>query len=254
MIYLRKYNTLTVTGTTAIVIPITKFGSTRWAKGADWTPSAGDVKIRIDAAAAVNVTNLPTAKAMGNTAVWEFILVAAELVGKQIEVTCSDNGVAIEDDGFVVETYGNAAAMYQADISANALPSNAVSVMGTSLTESVTGRVAGAFSHLFDVATPNLTAAMINQTGDAFARLGAPAGASVSADIAALFTTALAESYRTNGAVGTPAQLLYEILSFLTEKAKSGVTVQGKKLDHSTNGPAWTLNDATTPTSITRSA
>lgn len=254
MIYLRKYATLTVAGTTAIVIPITKFGSTRWAKGVDWTPAAGDVKIQIDGGAVANVVNLPTAIAFGNTAMWQFIPTAAELTGKHIKVAVSDNGVAVEDDGFIIETFGNAAAFYQADVSANAIPANTTQLMGTSLSEGAAGRLATAFTTLFNVATPVLTAASVNQTGDAFARLGAPAGASTAADIAAIFTTAIAESYRANGAVGTPAQLLYELLSFLTEKVKTGTALQGKKLDHSTNGPAWTLNDATNPTSITRAS
>jgi hypothetical protein len=192
MLFLCKYATLLVTGTTAIRIPITKFGSTRYAKGADWTPAAGDVKILVDGAAAANVTNLPTAVASGNTAIWEFILTAAELTGKQIEVMISDNGVAVEDDGFIVQTYGNASARFVANLESATL------------------------------------------------------------DAATAFATALTESYRANGATGTPAQILYEMLAMLTEKARSGVSLRTNKLDHSTQVGVYTLDDATTPTSITR--
>ncbi len=83
MTFLRKYATLTVTGTTAIRIPIVKRSVVDFAVGADWVPAAGDVKILIDGTAAANVTNLPTAVPSGNTALWEFILTAAELTGKQ---------------------------------------------------------------------------------------------------------------------------------------------------------------------------
>lgn len=59
-------------------------------------------------------------------------------------------------------------------------------ILGTVLTEGGAGRLAAALIKLWDVASPVMTAASVNQTGDSFARLGAPAGASVSADIAAV--------------------------------------------------------------------
>lgn len=60
-----------------------------------------------------------------------------------------------------------------------------VGLLTTALTEGAGGRVKAAFTTLFDIAAPVLTAASVNQTGDNFARLGAPVGASISADIAA---------------------------------------------------------------------
>jgi hypothetical protein len=119
MPFLRKYNTLLVTGTTAIRIPIIKRGVVDFAVGADWTPAAGDVKILIDGTVAANVANLPTAIAGANTGVvWEFVLTAAELLGKQIVVLISDAATkAIEDQCFIVETFGNASAMHAVDYS-----------------------------------------------------------------------------------------------------------------------------------------
>lgn len=118
MPFLRKYNTLTVAGTTAIRVPIVKRAVVDFAVGADWTPAGGDVKILVDNTAAANVTNLPTAIASGNGAVWEFILTAAELSCKQAVVTVVDSATkAIEDQSFTVETFGNASAMYQYDLS-----------------------------------------------------------------------------------------------------------------------------------------
>ncbi len=61
-------------------------------------------------------------------------------------------------------------------------------ILGTATTEGGAGRLAAAFTKLLDVAIPVFTAASINQTGDSFARLGAPAGASIAADIAANLT------------------------------------------------------------------
>lgn len=61
---------------------------------------------------------------------------------------------------------------------------NLVQILGTAPTEGGAGRLAGAFTTLFDVAAPVLTTASVNQTGDSFARLGAPVGVSISADVA----------------------------------------------------------------------
>lgn len=114
--FLRKYNTLLVTGTTAIRIPIVKRAAVDFAVGADWTPAAGDVKIAVDGAAPANVANLPTAVASGNGAYWEFILTAAELSCKQAIVTVADAATkAVEDQAFIVETFGHASAMYPPD-------------------------------------------------------------------------------------------------------------------------------------------
>jgi len=63
--------------------------------------------------------------------------------------------------------------------------------IGTAVTEAGgAGRLAAAVSTWGNVATPATTAASVNQTGDSYARLGAPAGASIAADIAAGTTAA----------------------------------------------------------------
>lgn len=82
------------------------------------------------------------------------------------------------------------------------------SILGTAFTEGAGGQIAAAFKKFFNVAAPASTMELITavttlttytgntpQTGDAFTRLGAPAGASTAADIAAtkaLLPTALA--------------------------------------------------------------
>jgi hypothetical protein len=73
----------------------------------------------------------------------------------------------------------------QLDFTAGVVKSNLAQILGTALTETA-GQIAAAFKKLFDVSTPVLTAQSVNQTGDAYARLGAPAGASTAADIAAV--------------------------------------------------------------------
>jgi hypothetical protein len=66
-------------------------------------------------------------------------------------------------------------------------------------------------------------------------------------------TVAVTESYSTDGAAPTPVQALMGILQALTEVTISSTTMTIKKLDGSTTAMTLTLNDATTPTSKTRS-
>lgn len=128
-VFLRKY----ATGTGMDVhIPIIKRAVVDGAVGADWTPAAGDVKISIDGAAVANIGTLPVVLAAGNTAWWKFVFTNAELTGKVILVSISDSATkAIEDDWFIIETYGNASAMYQWDMSVANLPANIVQAAGT---------------------------------------------------------------------------------------------------------------------------
>lgn len=134
---------------------------------------------------------------------------------------------------------------------------------------------ANALDAVWSTATRTLTSATnitstggttVPQTGDAYARLGAPAGASIAADIAeiegetdsiistlsSLFTTALTEAYSALHAAPTVAQLLFEIRAKLFERSVSGTTETIKKIDGSTTAMTETLNDAVDPTSVTR--
>lgn len=69
-----------------IYINVPKAGSANHAVGADWTPAAGDVKVSKDGGAAANVTNLPVAVAMGNSALWDFHLTATEMQAAQLTI------------------------------------------------------------------------------------------------------------------------------------------------------------------------
>ena len=74
------------------------------------------------------------------------------------------------------------------------------------------------------------------------------------AEMDAMWTTAMTESYASDGATMTPAQALYMILCSVSEFSISGTTITGKQLNGSTTAMTWTLNDATDPTSRTRVA
>jgi hypothetical protein len=110
-----------------IYIPIVKRAVVDFAVGADWTPAAGDVKISKDGGAAANVTNLPTAITMGNGAMWDFSLTATEMQAAQVKVTVVDAATkAVEDQMFVIETYGNASAQHAFDLDTASTPATVV--------------------------------------------------------------------------------------------------------------------------------
>ena len=65
-------------------------------------------------------------------------------------------------------------------------------------------------------------------------------------------TVAVAESYAADGAAPTPVQTLMLIQQMLTESSVASTTLTVKKLDGSTTAATFTLNNATAPSSITR--
>lgn len=65
-------------------------------------------------------------------------------------------------------------------------------ILGSAITEDVTGRLALGFKFLLDVATRRFNLESFSQTGDSFARLGTPANATVSQDLLAIVTAAAA--------------------------------------------------------------
>lgn len=76
-------------------------------------------------------------------------------------------------------------------------------------------------------------------------------GLDIDAALAKL-TGALPEAYRADGATGTFAQLLYELVAHAGESSISGTVKTTKKIDGTTTAATYTLDSATTPTSITR--
>lgn len=70
--------------------------------------------------------------------------------------------------------------------------------------------------------------------------------------VAAILTTAGTESYRADGAAPTIMQALCELLAHAGESSISGTVKTIKQFDGTTSAATFTLNDATTPTAITR--
>jgi hypothetical protein len=76
--------------------------------------------------------------------------------------------------------------------------------------------------------------------------------AEVQSEVQDALDATVADSVPADGTRPSIAQALYMINQFLTERAVSGTTVTVKKVDGSTSLMTFTLNDGTTPTSITR--
>ena len=77
--------------------------------------------------------------------------------------------------------------------------------------------------------------------------------ADVNAQVDAAFTTQMADSVPADGTIATREQALYMIKQFLFERVVTTTTVSVKKVDGSTELFSLTLDDASNPTSITRS-
>lgn len=70
----------------------------------------------------------------------------------------------------------------------------------------------------------------------------------------AVLTTQMSESYAADGVAPTLAQATFAIQQFLQETNVNGKTLTVKRLDGSTTAFACTLDDASAPTSITRTS
>lgn len=68
----------------------------------------------------------------------------------------------------------------------------------------------------------------------------------------AVLTTQMTEAYAADGTAPTLAQMQFMLWSLIAERSISSVTMTCKKLDGSTTAMTFTLDDATTPTAITR--
>lgn len=125
---------------------------------------------------------------------------------------------------------------------------NAATTVTTSFTTTFTGSLTGSVGSVTG-AVGSVTGAVGSVTaGVTVTTNNDKTGYALSATGSAAFT----ESYSADGATATLPQLLYGIKALLGEFAITGTTLQTKKLDGASSAEAYTLNDATSPTSITR--
>lgn len=136
---------------------------------------------------------------------------------------------------------------------------NLKQILGTLLTET-SGQIAAAFKKFFDIASPTSTMNLITrttltdtvttytgntpQTGDNFARIGSPVGASISADIAGVKTVADAVKLKTDNIPASPATAA-AVAAIPTTDNTSNISAIKAKTDNLPASPAamvWKKN------------
>lgn len=165
-----------------IYVPMVKRAVADFAVGADWTPSAGDVKISKDGGAFANVTNLPTVIASANTgAVWDFSLTATEMQAAQVTVVISDAATkAVEDQSFIIQTFGNASAQMPLDLGTATINPGAAGITSASFAAGAINAAAIATDAVDAdaLATDGITEIAAGVLGATLAELAAVPGAS----------------------------------------------------------------------------
>ena len=68
------------------------------------------------------------------------------------------------------------------------------------------------------------------------------------------FQSQMTEGYSVNGTASTPEQAFFELKSLLQNKAISGATLTSYQINGSTTAMTFTLNSASTPTSLLRAS
>jgi len=214
--------------------PMIKAGAVDHATNSDWTPLAGDVKVSKDEGTQANIGTLP-AYTNGE---WVWTLSATEMQAEKVYVKAVDSATkAVEDQAFMVLTYGNASAHIVSDLDSlnTTTPPTAVAIRSEIDSNSTQlAAIVADTNELQSDDVPGLIAALNNVSA---------------ADI---LTTALTEAYAADGSQPTLTQAVYLILQHLGESSISGTTKTVKQLDGSTTAATFTLDDASSPTSITR--
>lgn len=155
-----------------------KAGLNTFAASGDWTPGAGDFKV----AKAVTGSGLGAEASIGTAPTWVNGRVVIILSGTELTcryLTIRIENAAINSDEIIVETYGNASAMYAVDYSAANLPSNIIAVNGTSQTAGDLAALLATIAGYIDTEVAAIKAKTDNLPSD-------PADAS---DIAGAFST-----------------------------------------------------------------
>ncbi len=122
-------------------------------------------------------------------------------------------------------------------------------IIGTNLNATVGSRSTYAGGAVASVTNPVTVGTNNDKTGYSLT-VTPPTAAQIAT---AVLTTAMTESYNADGSPATLAQASYVIMQMLTEISFSGTTATVKRLDGVTTAYTLTINDASLPTSITRS-
>jgi len=122
-----------------------------------------------------------------------------------------------------------------------------------SVSGNVGGNVTGSVGSVLGSVAGSVASVVGNVGGNVTGSVGSVTGLTNATIATAVLTTAMTESYSADGAAATLAQASYIIMQMLTEISFSGTTATVKKLDGSTTAYTLTINNSSTPTSITRS-
>lgn len=109
----------------------------------------------------------------------------------------------------------------QLDFTGGVVKANLTQILAAALTETA-GLLAGGFKKFFNISSPTLTIGGVDQTGDSYVRLGAPAGASHSADIAAAKVDTAAIKTKTDQLTFTASGKLDSLATIRSNTAQAG--------------------------------
>jgi hypothetical protein len=125
-------------------------------------------------------------------------------------------------------------------------------IVGDNVNATISSRASQASVDIIDDFLDTEIAAILAAVDTEVADIRTAVLTTIPATLAALLTTSMTEAYRADGATGSVAKLLYELIAHHGESGITGTTKTIKKLDGSTTAATFTLDSATTPTSITR--
>lgn len=144
-------------------------------------------------------------------------------------------------EGVLVQTV-NADALNTNSFSTGCISAAAIAANAIGATE----LAADAITEIVDGVWANATRTLTADTN-----INYPSAATIATSV---LTTQMTESYSADGVAPTLAQAQFLTLQRLYDFAISGTTISVKKLDGTTQAAAITIDDATTPTSSSRSA
>jgi len=137
------------------------------------------------------------------------------------------------------------------DLLLDAIPTTAMRGTDSALLASSINTTAGAIDNVTTVAT---TTANTDMRGTDSANTVVPDAAGTAPTVVEILTTQMTEAYAADGVAPTLAQALFLIQQALTEFAIAGTSNTVKRLNGSTTAAVMTLDDASDPTSSTRSS
>lgn len=155
--YTRKYNTATAAAS-HVRRQHYQAATLNFATDANWTPAAGDVLVSKDGGTTANIATLPS-YVNGS---WQYEFSATELSCGVLMVKIED--AAIDDDGFVIETYGNASALVEWDYDKANPTVDAVAISGdTTAADNLETMLDGTGGQVLSLGQLNV----VNSTGSA---------------------------------------------------------------------------------------